>query len=118
MQLNSCTVLVVDDEPPILRMLGRVLSGAGCDLMTASDAEQALQLVEDKRPDIVISDIRLPRMDGIELTSEIRKRLPDARVLLISAYQEPAGHNADAFIAKPFDNEDLLERVEDLVRTI
>jgi CheY-like chemotaxis protein len=57
-------------------------------------------------------------MDGIELTSEIRKRLPDARVLLISAYQEPAGHNADAFIAKPFDNEDLLERVEDLVRTI
>ena len=118
MQLNSCTVLVVDDEPPILRMLGRVLSGAGCDLVTASDAEQALQLVEDRRPHVVISDIRLPRMSGIELTSEIRKRLPQARVLLISAYQEPAYHDADAFIAKPFDNEELLERVEDLASAI
>ncbi len=115
MQLSSCTILVVDDEPPILRMLGRVLSGAGYELVTATDAEEALELVDEKRPDIVISDIRLPRMSGIELTSEIRKRLPGVRVLLISAYQEPAGHDADAFIAKPFDNDYLIERVEDLV---
>jgi CheY-like chemotaxis protein len=118
MQLSNCTILIVDDEPPILRMLGRVLGTVGCELVMAGDAEEALELATDHRPDVVISDIRLPRMSGVELTEEIRRRLPDARVLLISAYREPAEHSADAFLAKPFDNDELLERVEDLVSAI
>jgi CheY-like chemotaxis protein len=105
-------VLLVDDEPAILRMLGRILIETGCQILTAENAEEAMAVVDSDRPPIVITDIRLPRMDGVELTSRIRDRYPHTRVMLMSAYAEPPGHAADGFISKPFDNDEVVQHVK------
>ena len=83
--------------------------------MTAVNAEEALGLLEGSKPLVVISDIRLPGMSGVELAERIKEARPDVPVLLISAFREPAGHKADGFIAKPFDNDELLERVQEML---
>jgi CheY-like chemotaxis protein len=114
---NQCSILVVDDEPSILRMISRVLIETGCEVMTAGSAETALELVEASEPSVVIADIRLPGMSGVELTAEIKRDRPDVPVLLISAFQEPSAHDADGFIGKPFDNDELLDEVNRLMNT-
>lgn len=115
---NQCSILVVDDEPSILRMISRVLIETGCEVVTAVNAEAALELVEASEPNVVIADIRLPGMSGVELTAEIKRDRPDMPVLLISAFHEPSAHTADGFIAKPFDNEELLDEVNRLMQTV
>jgi DNA-binding response OmpR family regulator len=112
---DACSILVVDDEPSILRMIGRVLLETGCQLYTAGTAEDAMQLVDTAEPDLVIADIRLPGMSGTDLASEIKRDRPDTPVLLISAYREPENHDADDFLGKPFDNEELVDRVQSLL---
>jgi CheY-like chemotaxis protein len=112
---DSCSILVVDDEPSILRMIGRVLLETGCQLYTAGSAEDAMELVDSAEPDLVIADIRLPGMSGVDLASEIKRDRPETPVLLISAYREPDDHSADGFLGKPFDNEELVDRVHSLL---
>lgn len=109
---TDCTILIVDDEPTILRMLTRVLSQLDCRVLTAYDAEAALQILQATSADVIIADIRLPGMDGVELTRRIKASRGETTVLLISAYREPSGHTADGFIAKPFDNEEVLALVQ------
>ena len=113
---TSCSILVVDDEPSILRMISRVLIETGCHVLTAPTAEDALELVATAQPSVVIADIRLPGMSGVELTAEIKRDRPAVPVLLISAYREPHGHAADGFIGKPFDNDELLDEVNRLMQ--
>jgi CheY-like chemotaxis protein len=104
--------LVVDDEPAILRLVAVVLRDLGCDTLTAPDGESALRMVEGEHPDVVISDVKLPGMDGVELARRIKsdggKETP---VLLMSAFGEPRNHPGDAFLAKPFDIDSLVEFV-------
>lgn len=109
---NHCTILAVDDEPAVLRMLSRVLGLAGCEVVTAMDAESALELVRERQPDLVISDIQLPGMSGLDLVGEILQAESPPPVILISAYDEPKNHNAAAFIPKPFDPDELLRAVQ------
>lgn len=113
----STLCLVVDDEPAILRLVALVLRDIGCDTLTAPDAESALRVIEGEHPDVVISDIKLPGMDGIELARRIKSNAADGTpVLLMSAFGEPRNHPADAFLAKPFDIDSLLEFVSPYVR--
>jgi CheY-like chemotaxis protein len=112
---NLCSILVVDDEPSILRMISRVLMETGCDVLTAGSAEAALTLFEAAEPSVVIADIRLPGMSGVELSEELKRSRPALPVLLISAYREPDEHTADGFIGKPFDNDQLLDEVNRLM---
>jgi CheY-like chemotaxis protein len=112
---DACSILVVDDEPSIVRMIRRVLLETGCQFYTAATAEDAIQLVDSAEPDLVIADIRLPGMSGTDLASEIKRERPDTSVLLISAYREPEDHDADGFLGKPFDNEELVDRVQSLL---
>ena len=106
-------VLVVEDEPAILRMIDAVLKDAGLETRAAEDAESAYQMIEEDPPDCVISDVRLPDKDGVELAHEIHQNeaTSDLPVILISAYAEPANHEAERFIAKPFDIEELTTAV-------
>ncbi len=113
-QALSRTVLVVDDEPSILRMISLVLQELDCRILTAYNAESALEILDSVTPDLVIADIRLPGIDGVELTRRIKAGVSPAPVLLISAFGEPRDHPGDAFVPKPFDNEDLLEAVRSL----
>ena len=67
----SARCLVVDDEPAILRLVAIVLRDLGCQAVTASDAESALTIIENDHPNVVISDVKLPGMDGVELARRI-----------------------------------------------
>ena len=109
---TSARCLVVDDEPAILRLVAVVLRDLGCHTLTAGDAESALLIIESDHPDVVISDIKLPGMDGVELARRIKSNANNGTpVLLMSAYSEPQHHQGDGFLAKPFDIEGLIDFV-------
>jgi len=103
--------LIVDDEPAILRLVAMVLTELGFETLTARDAETAAELLKSSKPDLIVTDVRLPGMDGVELARRIKasRRLKKTPVLLMSAYSEPSQHNGDGFIAKPFDISELEE---------
>lgn len=106
--------LIVEDEPAILRLVSIILKDLGCDILSAPDAESALEIVARTRPDLIIADVRLPGMNGVQLARRVRDgggRLSSMPVLLMSAYGEPADHGCDGFLPKPFDIEDLAQFV-------
>ncbi len=112
-QRGTRAVLVVDDEPGVLRLLKIVLREIGCEVYVVNDAEAALQELARLQPGVVLTDVRLPGIDGLELARRIHAdtHLRDAHVILMSAYGKPSGIHGDIFIPKPFDLEALVETV-------
>jgi CheY-like chemotaxis protein len=110
--------LVIDDEPAILRLVAMVLRDLGCDTLTATDAETASQILRVSTPDLIVSDVRLPGMSGVEFAHQVKsdKRLRKTPVLLMSAYSEPKDHEGDAFFPKPFDIVELEEMIAQYIR--
>ena len=104
MQKYSLTVLVVDDEPLIRNSMSYLLSGLGCSVRCAEDGFAALALIEESSPDILLSDLNMPRMSGFELLSEVRRSHPWIYVIAtsgsFSGTQIPEGVTADAFYQK------------------
>ena len=124
--MNQTTrILVVDDEPEILGVFTLILNGAGYDVLTASTGQHGLQLAREKRPDLVLLDVLLPDLNGMEVCKQI-KRDPDLRdvfVILISGGATNAAHKveglesgADDYMVKPLDPEELLARIRTIVR--
>lgn len=107
------TCLVVDDEPAILRLVILVLRDLGYETLAAPDAETAAGILAFRRPDLIITDVRLPGVDGLELARRVKDAPPlqSTPVLLISAYGEPRSHDGDGFLAKPFDIDSLTDFV-------
>jgi two-component system response regulator AtoC len=111
-------VLLVDDDSAILQSLGDALSDFGVEVETAASAEEALGTLSRAAPDLVVSDIRMPGMSGIELLQLVRERVPDVDVVLMTAYADmptvvrAMREGALDFLVKPID---LLE-LEQVVR--
>lgn len=108
-------VLVVDDEVEIVDLISMVLENDGVSLFSAYDGEQALEIVRDERPDLVLSDIMMPRLDGRELCKQI-KADPSTKgtiIILMSAIHkvDPKECGADELIQKPFDIVSMTETV-------
>lgn len=110
------TILIVDDEQPVRELLAEVFTAAGHHAIQAAHGRQALELIDGDRPDLVISDVMMPVLGGVELCRRLKaeagtRAIP---VILMSAAGRPVGDGAcgDAFIDKPF----TLEAVEALVR--
>jgi CheY-like chemotaxis protein len=100
-------VLIVDDEAEIVELVSMVLEEDGLRLYSAYDGEQALRIVREEHPDLVLSDIMMPRLDGRELCRRIRAD-PDTSstvIILMSAVHrlEAADCGADGLLRKPFD---------------
>ncbi len=108
---DEIVCLIVEDEPAILRLVTLVLQDLGFEVMVASDAETALEMVSRQRPDILLADVELPGMNGIELARRLKldQSLAHMPVLLMSAYGEPPDHRGDGFLPKPFTPEELTE---------
>jgi two-component system response regulator PilR (NtrC family) len=111
-------VLVVDDEQGMRDFLTMLLEKQGHRVITAADGEQALQLVAEQTPDLVISDLRMPNVDGIGLLAGIRKQYPELPVILVTAYASSDSTiqamrlGADDYITKPFRIEEIRLVVE------
>ena len=110
-------VLVVDDETNVRRVLGTLLEQAGCQVAEASSGEEALRRVRSLDPDLVISDLKMPGMDGLDLLAALRARFPEIPVVLLTAHGtidtavEAMKRGAHDFLTKPFERDKVLEVV-------
>ena len=113
----AARLLLVDDDPSLLRLLNLRLEAAGYSVDTAETAESALARVEAAPPDVVITDLKMDGMDGLGLLDELQRRQPGLPVLLLTAHgtipdavQATQG-GAVAFLTKPVDREELLREI-------
>ena len=109
-------ILVVDDEVQITRVLRAALQSNGYEVSIAKNGVEALTLYLEKAPDLVITDLSMPEMDGVELTREIRQRASTPIIVVSVRNQEGAkiqalDEGADDYITKPFGIQELLARV-------
>jgi DNA-binding response OmpR family regulator len=111
-------VLIVDDERAILTVLGIRLRVSGYDVVTASNGEQALDLVKSRCPDIVLLDVIMPGMDGFEVLQKLRA-VSELPVIVISAKSENVRKalslGANDFLAKPLDVDEMVRKIEGLL---
>src|SRR5437588_7456132 len=115
------TVLVVDDEAQIAQIARDYLQHAGFAVVTAADGVDALALTRDRRPDLIVLDLGLPRMDGLEVAKRLRadSRVP---IIMLTARVEESDRliglelGADDYITKPFSPRELVARVRAVLR--
>jgi two-component system response regulator AtoC len=117
------TILVAEDDRNLRRVLRAILVREGYDVAEASNGEAAAAWLADHRADALVTDIRMPKMDGLALLRHARERCPDLPVILITAYGtigdavEAIRSGAFDYISKPFDEAELLRVVGNAVRT-
>lgn len=114
-------ILVVDDEPQITRVLRRSLQTHGYEVRTAADGEAALDVVTDWPPDLIVTDLSLPGMDGIELCRQVRKHSTVPIIVLSVKGEEQTkvkalDAGADDYVSKPFGMDELLARIRAALR--
>ncbi|MDQ6841160.1 MAG: response regulator transcription factor [Actinomycetota bacterium] len=119
------TVLVVDDEPTITEVVARYLERAGYRTRVAADGIQALELAASQRPDLVLLDLMLPGIDGLEVMRRLRELGRDRMaVILLTAKGEESDRviglrlGADDYVVKPFSPAELVARVDAVLRRI
>lgn len=117
----SRKILVVDDEPQIIKVLKAYLEKAGYQVLTASDGNAALTVFDKEKPDFLILDLNLPGMDGLDVCREIR-RDSNIPILMLTARVEEADKliglelGADDYVVKPFSPREIVARVKTIFR--
>ena len=117
-QTNAITVCLVDDDPSVLKAAGRLLSSAGWKVEAFSDPHEFLRYAETNRPKVVVLDIVMPIMNGLEVQSRLRELSPSSRVVVLTSKDDPSvrskamGTVASAFFLKPVDDNAFLAGVE------
>ncbi|MFP4181576.1 sigma-54-dependent transcriptional regulator [Thiohalospira sp.] len=112
------TILIAEDDPNMRELVATVLEGVDAEVIQTTDAQQALDLLESRPISVVLTDLRMPRIDGLELLDFARRRDPHTQVVLITGYGtvesavDALKAGAFDYIRKPFDNTELLHTVE------
>jgi CheY-like chemotaxis protein len=111
------TILVVDDEPELVASCERLLQRAGHASLRAFTGAEAISLIDQEQPDLVVADYRLPETDGLAVARHARAQVPPIPVILITAYDSWQARQAareagvEAYLAKPFSNAEFLQAV-------
>jgi two-component system alkaline phosphatase synthesis response regulator PhoP len=115
------TILVVDDEPKIVQLARDYLEKSGFQVLTSGDGQQALTITRQERPDLIVLDLMLPGMDGLDVCRAIRRE-SDVPIIMLTARAEETDQliglelGADDYITKPFSPRALVARVRALLR--
>jgi DNA-binding response OmpR family regulator len=115
-------ILVIEDDPSILRGLQLNLGMEGYTVRSAMDGETGLRLALTEKPDLVVVDLMLPRLGGLDIVREVRKADPDLPILIVSAKNQEIDKvaglqlGADDYMVKPFGLKELLARIDALLR--
>ena len=115
---SSVSILIVDDEEMMRTLLNRILSREGYKIRSAEDGVVALEVLKAEKVDIVISDMKMPRMDGFELLKIVKKEYPKIGVIIMTAYgdtytvKDALLLGADEYITKPFKSYEISLVVE------
>ncbi len=117
-------ILIVDDETQILKVMTRLFMETDYEILTAENGFDALKLMAENEVDLIISDMKMPLMDGYELLNKVKEQYPDTIRISLSGYAEEASmfrasiHNiADFNIFKPWNNQNLLENIRKIMAT-
>jgi two-component system, NtrC family, response regulator GlrR len=119
--MNAAHILVVDDDPDLLRLLSMRLSGAGYRVTATASAEEALVKIALERPQLVLSDVQLPGKDGLALFDAIRVQHPSLPVILLTAHGtipdavEATSRGVFTYLTKPFDGKALLDVIANAI---
>jgi DNA-binding response OmpR family regulator len=123
MSAGEATVLVVDDDPVILKLLEVNFQMEGFEVLTAADGEAGMSVARARRPDVIVSDIMMPKVNGLELVKQL-KADPDTEgipIILLSAKAQSSDvrqgmeAGADDYVTKPFEPLELVDRVHRLI---
>lgn len=118
------TVMVVDDRMGIRKLLQEVLQSAGYGVITATGGREAVERISRLAVDLVLLDMKMSGMDGLETLTTLKKLRPDVVVIIMTAYEEleilkeAMRCGASAYISKPFDIEELLQTVSRSLRAV
>jgi DNA-binding response OmpR family regulator len=121
---NSATLLVVDDNKGVLEFLVLLLSKYGYNTIGVASAMECIEIVRQRTVDLIISDIMMPEMNGLELCQELKKLAPQTPIILLTARDDMATRAAamdlgvSEFVTKPVNNSDLLTRVRTQLRNL
>jgi DNA-binding response OmpR family regulator len=119
--MNDTLILVVEDEPSIAEVVGLYLRRAGFQVLSASDGQKAIDILEVQDPDLVILDLMLPKVDGLTITRWLRDR-GDTPIIMLTARRDEADRiaglemGADDYVIKPFSPQELVSRVRAVLR--
>jgi two-component system KDP operon response regulator KdpE len=119
--MSTSTILIVDDEPQIRRVMRTTLSSNGYSVIEASSGEEALEIMRKERPELVLLDVNMPGMGGLEVCREIRDQSEVAIIMLTVRNTEhdkvlALDAGADDYVVKPFSIEELLARIRAALR--
>jgi DNA-binding response OmpR family regulator len=116
------TVLVVDDDPTLREVVSGYLTRAGLDVLQAQDGHEALSVTRDHSPDLVVLDLTLPGLDGLEVFRRLRAERGDLAVVMLTARGEESDRvlgleiGADDYVTKPFSSRELVLRIQSILR--
>lgn len=121
--MKGLNILVVDDEPEIHTVLGKLLSKEGYNVGSAYSAAEAFEAVSKSKPDLIILDIMMPKVSGIEVCNRLKadKSTKDILILIVSARDaqkdriEGLTHGADDYVSKPFHLRSLVRKIEHML---
>jgi two-component system response regulator VicR len=117
----SAKILIVDDEPPIIDMLRYNLERGNYEVVVAWDGEEAVRKAQSERPDLIILDLMLPRLDGLEVCRAVRRQR-DVPIIMLTARDDEIDRvvglelGADDYVVKPFSMRELMVRVKNVLR--
>jgi len=120
--MKSATILVIDDEPNIIQIVSAYFQAEGYTVHSATDGPSGLKAARVFKPDIVVLDIMLPGMDGLELLQQLRRESNDVYVIMLTAKSEETDKivglllGADDYLTKPFSARELVARVKAVLR--
>ena len=117
-------ILIVDDNPANLKLARVLLAGEGYQVRTASDADEALSVLREFRPRLILMDLQMPGMDGLELTRRLKKdpELASVTILALTAYamkgdeERARAAGCDGYVAKPIDTRTIASVIEGYLR--
>ncbi len=117
----SASILIADDEPVIRDLMRAILEGSGYRVATASDGREAIEEIDHREYDLVISDILMPEVDGLELIRHLRRRRPDTKILAMSGavnrihLKTACAFGASGTLLKPFRLDTVRAAVSELL---
>jgi len=120
-RMNNRRILIVDDEPAITEELSDYLREEGYEVATALDGKGGLKFLETFQPEVVLTDLKLPDMSGLEILATVRRSYPNIKVIVCTGYvdqqliDEAERLERDAFIQKPFDLEFIRGEIDKLL---